>query len=152
MRIYSTTSIASSLAVDLWGVQIEAGSVATAFQTATGTFQGELAACQRYYVRFTSSGSYTIYGTGTGNSSTNADVSVPLPTSMRITPATLEYASIAASDGSAGLFTPSSITLLDCSPLRGNIRLVCTGLTQFRPYFAMNNNNSAGYIGFSAEL
>jgi hypothetical protein len=41
--------IANSQTIDLWGVQIEAGSVATAFQTATGTIQGELAACQRYY-------------------------------------------------------------------------------------------------------
>jgi hypothetical protein len=34
---------------DLWGVQLEAGNTATAFQTATGTVEGELAACQRYY-------------------------------------------------------------------------------------------------------
>lgn len=34
---------------DLWGVQIEAGSVVTPFQTATGSIQGELALCERYY-------------------------------------------------------------------------------------------------------
>jgi hypothetical protein len=34
---------------DIWGVQVEAGSNATAFQTATGNPASELAACQRYY-------------------------------------------------------------------------------------------------------
>jgi len=40
---------ATGLTWDLSNVQLEAGSVATAFQTATGTLAGELAACQRYY-------------------------------------------------------------------------------------------------------
>ena len=44
---------APNVTIDIWGVQVESGSVATAFQTATGTFQGELAACQRYYYKST---------------------------------------------------------------------------------------------------
>jgi hypothetical protein len=41
--------VASGASYQTWGHQMEAGSTATPFQTATGTIQGELAACQRYY-------------------------------------------------------------------------------------------------------
>jgi hypothetical protein len=57
--------INTALTIDLWGIQAEAGSVATAFQTATGTIQGELAACQRYYSK---SYPQTIYADGVTNS------------------------------------------------------------------------------------
>jgi hypothetical protein len=51
---YANTN--ATFTIDTWGWQVEAGSIATSFQTATGTIQGELAACQRYYESFTNGG------------------------------------------------------------------------------------------------
>jgi hypothetical protein len=68
---------------DLWGFQVEVGSTATSFQTATGTIQGELAACQRYY-SFDSLGNRVWTGNCTSGSTYGNDVY--LPVTMRVAP------------------------------------------------------------------
>jgi hypothetical protein len=63
--------------VDIWGVQLEAGSNATAFQTATGTVQGELAACQRYYQKSYPAGLYPGANFQGGYSTTIIENNIP---------------------------------------------------------------------------
>jgi hypothetical protein len=86
--------------IDIWGVQIEAGSTATAFQTATGTIQGELAACQRYYQKSynqsVATGTSSAYA-GAVQTSPDATSSyksfgkIYYPVIMRITPTVTAY-------------------------------------------------------------
>jgi hypothetical protein len=74
--------------VYLTGFQLEVGSKATPFQTATGTIQGELAACQRYYYQI--GGIAGLSGGTAGNghyyNSTNAYITTTFPVTMRTAP------------------------------------------------------------------
>jgi hypothetical protein len=80
--IFVRQACASGSVFDWWGVQVEVGNTATAFQTATGTIQGELAACQRYFY----SGALSNSLLGSANSSSSAYWSLSLPVTMRIAP------------------------------------------------------------------
>ncbi len=81
--IYGQANTANTL--DTWGWQVEPGSVATAFQTATGTIQGELAACQRYYVLLGNTLNQPM-AIGYNYSGTLAIFGIHLPVEMRTNP------------------------------------------------------------------
>jgi hypothetical protein len=80
--IYAASQ-SGSISIDIWGVQLEQASSATAFQTATGTIQGELAACQRYLPAI--AGIYSPFF-GYSPSANTTLVSVVYPVTARVVP------------------------------------------------------------------
>jgi hypothetical protein len=145
--------------INFWGIQVEASNTATAFQTATGTIQGELAACQRYYYRTgtNDSAAYGILtGTGWADDSTSTIALLPLPVTMRVAPTAVDYPTISLlrtyGYGGAqaltalvlGSQTSANFVYLDGT----NTSTITAGAVQY----LQKNNSATAYIGVTAEL
>ena len=138
--------------INFWGLQVEAGSVATPFTTASGSIGGELALCQRYYWRYTNSSDYKSFGTGVYESTTLANVSIQNPVSMRIAPTSIDYANVLLYDGASGQ-TITSIAFNTAGQFATTIKpSIASGGTVSRVCQLLTANGSVAYLGFSAEL
>jgi hypothetical protein len=138
--------------IDIWGVQLEVGPVATPFQTATGTIQGELAACQRYYWRLTAAGNISNL-LALGRTTTQVDVLIQHPVIMRIPPTALEYGGTTdVSDINVAGYNTTSLSFANASILHASIRanIGQASLAQGKVYEF--GAVSGGFYGFSAEL
>ena len=145
---------ATSAVCDLWGVQVEYGSKATPFQTASGgSPQSELAMCQRYYFRHTPSAVYGNHANGGTISTTQAYIHYQFPVQMRNTPTSLDFANIAVQPAGGGVTALSTLAIdqlgLQSASL---IATTASSWTLLIPCRMINNNNATGYVGFSAEL
>ena len=134
-------------------VQLELGSIPTTFTAAGGTLAGELAACQRYYWRGTTTTS-NFYGQGTVYSSTTASaILCPFPTQMRTVPSSVDYSNLKLTDPTTTYAV--SAASLDTAASTSRIGfLYCTNaiVTAYRPVLLGISDSSAGYLGFNAEL
>jgi hypothetical protein len=131
------TTVANGGTLDLWGVQAESGSVATAFQTATGTLAGELAACQRYYQQVLT-GTKAL-GIGSYYSASAMGAYVYLTVEMRTTP------TLSATSGTNyyAIYAPIG-DAFDALTLSGD--------TTTRLLFLTNSSQVSGTAGYAGEV
>ena len=132
--------------------------MATAFQTATGTFQGELMACQRYYWRENATvGGYTALAMGNSDSTSQIQALVKCPVTMRVTPTALDTSAMSTFywfTGATNGNTPTSVTLsaLSTNEIPTVIVAKSASFVAGSNYVVLSNSGGGAYLGFSAEL
>lgn len=147
-------SLNTVMTVDVTGVQVENGSVATSFKRAAGTLQGELAACQRYYWRAATGNSQVIcnafyYSANEWDGVLHPPVTMRTKPSLDFSSGTDYYTMIRSggNDTFNGFILDGSCTENVLS-IYQNVNISgTTGQGGF-----IRTYNSAAYLGFSAEL
>jgi hypothetical protein len=138
---------------DIWGVQVEASNTATAFQTATGTIQGELAACQRYYERINATSIYAGFGSGFCNGTTTGQIFVNYQTTKRTQPSGAVSAAADFLVTITGDNKTASAASFDHFANNGvYMAFTVTGLTAGQGCVLRSNNKTTSYIELSSEL
>jgi hypothetical protein len=138
---------------DIWGVQAEAGSVATPFRRNANSRQGELAACQRYTKVFNGGETDLI---GFAFSTTGGQYYMKLPTTMRVSPslAAVTAANFTVYNSGFSSGTPTAVTLNSSNPESVTLN---TTTTAGSPTIAQNQpvkliGGASAQIILSAEL
>ena len=145
----------ATFTIDIWGVQVEKGSIATLFeQRPYGT---ELALCQRYYWRQGGDAVYQTIGPGFGwgIATTHVQTRIKTPVTMRAIPTVIEQASLIWSDGVNASIVTGTLQLISSQSSRDVVFLNgpgISGVTVHRPYDLLTNNTLSGYLGIGAEL
>lgn len=140
---------------DITGVQVEVGAIATPFRRSAGNYQGELAACQRYYYRAGGDTVYQIFASGWAATTNTAYVTMNMPVTMRVIPAALDYSTLTINDLVVATNTVTNLTLTGGYLGKNTASLTATvaaGLVAKNACNLTANNSTSGYVGLSAEL
>jgi len=153
---FFNTPVGTALTNDYYeitGVQLEIASSASAYSPNAATFQGELAACQRYYYKVGANGisGCSLGAVGVWYSSTRAQVSTNNPVVMRTTPSvSISGAAIYQANGSRA--TVSAFQNNGYSTTSLNIDVTSTGGVAGNGTILAEFSSGNGYLEASAEL
>ena len=147
----------NSATIDIWGLQVEYGSKATPFETATGTIQGELAACLRYFQVIAPAATYQDIITGASCDSTvYCRYPYLFPTPMRGTPTcsstgtASDYANLVASGLATASATPAFYNIRNTGVM---IAISSSAITTGQGTCLRNTTTTPSqWLTFSAEL
>jgi hypothetical protein len=141
-------------ALDIWGVQLEYGSKATPFETASGTIQGELALCQRYFYRAGGdSVSDRAFASGIMVTTTIGNHVLQWPVQMRTAP-TIAFSAAGTFylRGGGGAAIPSAMGSSGITTQNAGIEATRAATTANLPSFLQALGAANAYIDASAEL
>jgi hypothetical protein len=145
--------------VEITGVQVEMGSIATTFKRAGGTIQGESSACMRYYEkRLVGGANYGLGVTGACNSTTVAACQVTFATPKRTNPSVSFGGNLAVLGGSINQAVTSINGAYAAGTATGGFigggidASVASGLTVGSAVWLRDNGAGTAFIEFSSEL
>ena len=147
--VFTVGALTAGLTWTIGNVQLERNSTATLFEQRL--YDKELVSCQRYFLKLGGDNAYTPYGTGNNYSTTQGNMMVNYPVSMRTSPTLTATAPNRVLSGTAN----NSVTILalgNGGALGSYIDYTSTGLTLGQGSLLTANGSTAGNFSFSAEL
>jgi hypothetical protein len=153
--IFSPDTTTAPWELNLWGVQLEAGSVATPFKRHAPSLGLEKDACRRFAYQSNAIGAFTFFGMGYASTTTQAKIMIPIPTEMRSRPSSasiggnLRIVQEGSSSNPVTTVTQGTHSQIGFISLDVN---VASGLTVGAIYHLTANNDSSAFVRLESEI